>query len=155
MGDEITFPFPMFFNRSCLGMDKYFHDTVYSRHRSKKYQSSASLAFVRWTHWWAVNSPHKGLVRRKMFPFDDVIMVCVNHPVFFCNFYSHWQNQLIGLIMLSWLLILLKVRNKITQLTDFIIIWQYWKICTWSNRTGGSDSFVLFQHWTNDSWTLL
>ena len=39
----------------------------------RKYQSSASLAFVRGIHRWPVNSPHKGPVTRKMFPFDDVI----------------------------------------------------------------------------------
>ena len=33
----------------------------------KKYQSSASLAFVRGIHWWPVNSPHKGPVTRKCF----------------------------------------------------------------------------------------
>ena len=48
--------------------------TVHSRLRSKKYQSSASLAFVRGIHRWPVNSLHKGPVTRKMFPFDDVIM---------------------------------------------------------------------------------
>ena len=40
----------------------------------RKYQSSASLAFVRGIHRWPVNSPHQGPVTRKMFPFDDVIM---------------------------------------------------------------------------------
>ena len=40
----------------------------------RKHQSSASLAFVRGIHRWPVNSPHKGSVTRKMFPFDDVIM---------------------------------------------------------------------------------
>ena len=35
---------------------------------------SASLAFVRGIHRWPVNSPHKGPVTRKMFPFNDVIM---------------------------------------------------------------------------------
>ena len=39
-----------------------------------KHQSSASLAFVRGIHRSPVNSPHKGPVTRKMFPFDDVIM---------------------------------------------------------------------------------
>ena len=51
-----------------------FYSTVYSRRRSKKHQSSASLAFVRGIHRWPVNSPHKWPVTRKMFPFDDVIM---------------------------------------------------------------------------------
>ena len=30
-------------------------------------------------HRWPVNSPHKGPVARKMFPFDDVIMGCFTH----------------------------------------------------------------------------
>ena len=40
----------------------------------RKHQSSMSLAFVRGIHRWQVNSPHKGPVTGKMFPFDDVIM---------------------------------------------------------------------------------
>ena len=50
------------------------YSTVYSSTDQRKHQSSASLAFVRGIHWWPVNSPHKGPVARKMFPFDDVIM---------------------------------------------------------------------------------
>ena len=45
------------------------------RRRSRKHQSSASLAFVRGVHRWPVNSLHKGPATRKMFPFDDVIML--------------------------------------------------------------------------------
>ena len=41
----------------------------------RKHQSSVSLAFVWGIHRWPVNSPHKGPVTRKMFPFDDVIMI--------------------------------------------------------------------------------
>ena len=48
--------------------------TIYSGADQRKHQSSASLAFVRGIHRWPVNSPHKGPVTRKMFPFDDVIM---------------------------------------------------------------------------------
>ena len=33
-----------------------------------------ALAFVMGIHRWPVNSPHKGPVTRKMFPFDDVII---------------------------------------------------------------------------------
>ena len=40
-----------------------------------KHQSSASLAFVWGIHRGPVNSPHKWPVTRKMFPFDDVIMI--------------------------------------------------------------------------------
>ena len=50
------------------------YSTVYSDADQRKYQSSASLAFVRGVHRRPVNSPHNWPVTRKMFPFDDVIM---------------------------------------------------------------------------------
>ena len=50
------------------------YTTVYLGTDQRKYQSSASLAFVRGIHRWPVHSPHKGPVTRKMFSFDDVIM---------------------------------------------------------------------------------
>ena len=50
------------------------YSAVYSAADQRKHQSSASLAFVRGIHRGPVNSPHKGPVTRKMFPFDDVIM---------------------------------------------------------------------------------
>ena len=51
------------------------HSTVYSDADQRKHQSSASLAFVWGIHRGPVNSPHKWPVKRKMFPFDDVIMM--------------------------------------------------------------------------------
>ena len=51
------------------------YSIVYSDADQRKYQSSASLAFVSGIHRGPVNSPHKGPVTRGMFPFDDVIMV--------------------------------------------------------------------------------
>ena len=50
------------------------NSTVYSSVDQRKHQSSASLPFLRGIHRCTVNSPHKGPVTRKMFPFDDVIM---------------------------------------------------------------------------------
>ena len=50
------------------------YSTVYSGLDQRKHQSSATLAFVRGNHRWPVNSPHKGPVTRKMFPFDGVII---------------------------------------------------------------------------------
>ena len=47
------------------------YSIVYSGAGQRKHQSSASLAFVQGIHRWPVNSPHKGPVTRKMFPFDD------------------------------------------------------------------------------------
>ena len=49
--------------------------TVCSDADQRKYQISASLAFVRGIHWWLVNSPHNEPVTRKFFPFDDGIML--------------------------------------------------------------------------------
>ena len=51
------------------------YSTVQSGADQRKYQSSASLAFVRGIPRGPVNSPHKWPVTRKMFPFDDVIMI--------------------------------------------------------------------------------
>ena len=54
------------------------YSIVYSGVNQRKHQSSASLAFVRAIHRGPVNFPHKWPVTRKMFPFDDVIMVVKN-----------------------------------------------------------------------------
>ena len=51
------------------------YSAVYSGADERKHQSSASLAFERGIQRGPVNSPHKWPVKRKMFPFDDVIMV--------------------------------------------------------------------------------
>ena len=53
------------------------YSTVHSGADQRKHQSSASLAFVRGIHWWLSIFPHKWPVTRKMFPFDDVIMLDV------------------------------------------------------------------------------
>ena len=59
------------------------YTTVYSDADQSKHQSSASLAFVWGIHRGPVNSPHKWPVTRKMFPFDDVIMLIgkSSHPI--------------------------------------------------------------------------
>ena len=70
-----------------------FYSTVYSGEDQRKYQSSASLAFVRRIHRGPVNSPHKRPVTRKIFPFDDVIMIGQN---------GHTPND-IGIYSSCWL----------------------------------------------------
>ena len=62
------------------------YSTVYSGAEQRKHQSSASLAFVRGIQRRPGNSPHKGPVTLKMFPFDDVIMCC-----YYCR--SHWRSR--------------------------------------------------------------
>ena len=51
------------------------YSNVYSGADQRKHQSSASLAYVRGIYRWPVDSPHKGTLTRKMFPYDDVIMI--------------------------------------------------------------------------------
>ena len=48
----------------------------------RKHQSSASLAFVRGIHRGPMNSPYKGRVTRKVFPFDDVVMAKHSLPTY-------------------------------------------------------------------------
>ena len=58
---------------------------VYSTDQ-RKHQSSAILAFVRRIHGWRVNSMHKGSVKRKMFPFDDVIICATDAKMLILTF---------------------------------------------------------------------
>ena len=61
------------------------HSTVNSDADQRKHRSYASLAFVRGIHHWPVNSPHKWPVTRKIFPFDDVIVIGFHFEL--CWFY--------------------------------------------------------------------
>ena len=77
------------------------YSTVYSSEDQRKNQSSASLAFVRGIPRWPVKSPHKWPVTRKMFPFDDVIMVMMfihcsvdQHDIVFIFSFGTSQNAL-------------------------------------------------------------
>ena len=67
------------------------YSTVYLDADQSKHQSSASLAFVWGIHRGPVNSPHKWPVTRKLFPFDDVIMV-------FCNVVQLKMNMIQNLV---------------------------------------------------------
>ena len=70
------------------------YSIVYSGTDQGKHQSSASLAFVRGIHRAPVNSPHKGPVTRKMFPFDDVIMGWLKKSqAFQCNRLALYSNM--------------------------------------------------------------
>ena len=51
------------------------YSTIYSGVDQRKHQSSALLTFVPGIHRRPVNSPHKWPVKRKMFPFDDIMMM--------------------------------------------------------------------------------
>ena len=49
------------------------YSTIYSDADQRKYQNSASLAFVRRLQRRPVNSPRKWPVTRKMFPLEDIM----------------------------------------------------------------------------------
>ena len=95
------------------------YSTVYSGTDERKHQSSVSLAFVRGIHRWPVNSPHKWPVTRKVFPFDDVIMVR-QHPRIRPD--SHWF-QARKMCLLNVINYILKIFHNIFSLlstSDFV-----------------------------------
>ena len=49
------------------------------RRSSKKTWKLRVTGLFRGIHQWPVNSPHKGPVTQKMFPFDAIIMVCFTY----------------------------------------------------------------------------
>ena len=77
------------------------YSTVYSDAGQRKYQSSASLAFMEGIHRWPVNSPQTRPVTRKMFPFDDVIMNRVYNaddvPYMITLILNHWFWRIVSL----------------------------------------------------------
>ena len=82
--------------------------TVYSGADPTKHQSSASLAFVRGIHRWPVNSPHKGPVTRKMFPFEKVIMCLVRQhlnstPPSAANMHQWIGSALVQIMAWRWI----------------------------------------------------
>ena len=81
------------------------YSNVYSGTEEWKHQSSASLAFVWGIHRWPANSLPKRPVMRKMFPFNDFIMVLSKvhvddvtyHPISFMvvpRALGQWQDCL-------------------------------------------------------------
>ena len=70
---QISYPCILLFTRlsTCkLAQTSIKHDDVIKWKYFPRYWS-----FVRGIHRWPMNSPHKGPVTRKMFPFDHIIMI--------------------------------------------------------------------------------
>ena len=107
--------------------------TVYSNADERKYESSVSLTFVRGNHRGPLNFPHNWPVTRKMFPFDDVIMVIPTQTLTGCKYLSvlgiklfhvrkmtPWgtnvliKNQLLSAHVLQWYL----VKSKALKIYD-------------------------------------
>ena len=98
------------------------YSTVCSGAGQRKLDISVSLAFVREIHRWLVDSPHKGPVPQKMFPFDDVIMNSILWVV--CC----------ALTLLSYCKILIlfaffcRYRWKSNFISKYAVIWVYWRM---------------------------
>ena len=98
------------------------YSTVCSVPDQRKHQSSASLAFVRRIHWWPVNSPHKGPVKWKMFPFEDGFILRISLTCLYWDVHSISSN----------------INNRLPALSDGIfwhkkkhICVQLWYDCHW------------------------
>ena len=119
------------------------------RCRSRKHQSSASLAYVRGIHRWPVNSPHKGPVTREMFPIDGAIMfIWYRVVVDNCTVTSHERHIVSNHDHLCYLL------NSLFKLTTT----KTSKVCCMAFCDGGFPSpshiasnaesiFMSWRHW--------
>ena len=102
------------------------YSTVYSDADQRKHISFESLAFVRGIHRWPVNSPHKGPVTRKMFPFDDVSMI----PQ------VGWQTWKVVRLFKNW------QKNFLTWQSTLVVISSYlWVSFTYRGRDKMADIF--------------
>ena len=92
----------------CLGTDQRKH--------------SASLAFVRGIQRWPVNSPCKGPVTRKMFPFDDAIMEQEPVMIQFTKASVYCQAS-IKIYFIKWQQIIMESGKGLTPIKVWQIIW--------------------------------
>ena len=120
------------------------YSTIYSGADQRKHQSSASLTFVRGIQRWPVNSPHKGPVTRKMFPFDDVIMVIV---IFSAVSHHAWHHS--GCTHLG----ILCGHNQVEAHRQF---WRVSSSWTWIwNSSNLTMQTMIFRFWYEYSWNNL
>ena len=99
------------------------YSTVYSGADQRKYQSSASLAFVRGIHRRPVNSPHKGPVTRKMFPFDDVIMYKYSHMYASHKLWTIYQCWVYNFCLLAQSITVQLIDNLIENSVWVWVVW--------------------------------
>ena len=103
------------------------YSTIYSDADQRKYQSSASLAFVRGIHRWPVNSPHKGSETRKMFPFDEVIMTKLPVSSFTNNIHLEFHGTApvseIGAPQVPWNSMEFHGTARVSEIGAFLVPW--------------------------------
>ena len=148
------------------------HSTVYSGADQRKHQSSASQAFVGGIHRWPVNSPRKGPVARKKFPFDDVIMsrglsvaICSNDIE--RNFYNEAQPR--QTVVMLWYLVWYPVYQPLWDISAACYMAHVWwtfngpygvkrtgGACRsgWLGHTGSSFNWTWYERWVSVSFHL-
>ena len=95
------------------------------RRRSKK-TSKLRVTGLRGIHWGPVNSPHKWSVTRKMFPFDDVIMVCILLDIWVPS--SHWGQEKLATVLQT------AVSNLFLARYCCILFQLHWNLVPISNK---------------------
>ena len=114
------------------------YSTVYSDVDQRKHQRSASLVFVRGIHRLPLNSPHKGPVTRKMFPFDDVITgvdykADVETRAWMRNKHSTANGRGIYLYMPKSLMYDVRSKDDILNISWVLLTcnrWKWYVLCT-------------------------
>ena len=123
------------------------YSTVYSGADQRKHQSSMTLAFVRGIHRGLVNSPHKWPVTRKMFPFDDVIMMTLIHyaallhkePCSNMEKFLMWNHHHASVLHNPWWPCSQVMEHPShIDYPDVNLIWQ-WSISHWINPNDTTD----------------
>ena len=117
----------------------------------RKHQRSASLAFVRGIHRWPVDSPHKGPVTRKMFPFDDVIIdwSIVSSQGICYYLFNIWVNLYVSLAKLVWTSSVKESPvSECSLLSGCCIIPLIYLTCELPGTAHyATHTYVLFKHW--------
>ena len=106
--------------------------------------------FVKWIHWWSVDSLYKGPVTQVMFPFYDVILKFFYLPnfqnAFFQSDYAEYRRKLCS-NWLSWLVVWYAQcsQNKYTRNDDITIAQK-------KNNRGRHTLFNFYHHIDNIFW---
>ena len=125
------------------------YSTVYSGADQRKHQSSASLAFVWGVNRGPVNSPHKWPVTRKMFPFDDVIMMVLGWFLF--PLFPQWVSVTLALAPcnLNSFRVVQDNYNDSIETSHYMPLVGVIHVWWLESSRKGSLSRLLFYVWTN------
>ena len=99
-----------------------FCSTVCTGDDQRKHQSSAPLAVMGGINHWPVDSPQKGPVTRKMFPFDDVSIHFPRQPSSVCV-----EIPATALSRVTWAHMILSSRILRCPTTT----WSTYHMCIW------------------------